>query len=384
MTQISTRRSFVSVSLAAATVASLRLRAESPGKRDLVYMGSTAHGAGDGIHVARWLAASGTLSDLRVAFEAASPSFLVMTRRPGPRFLLAGYQAEPKVGGLSSFRVEASGELHLVNTIHTTNADFVHLALDHTDRCLIAPNYGSGEVVSCQIGPDGHLSEFVSKFQLSGHGPIASRQKGPHAHGVAVSPDNRFVLINDLGTDRIMIYKLSVATAELTPNDPPYFAAASGSGPRHLTFHPNGHWAYSINELDSTITQFHWEARTGVLSVVAHVPTMLPGGDVANNRAGEVVIDASGRFLYACNRGAVEELLTYAIGSDGHLTLRQRISVEGKEARHFAISPNGRYLLVAMQFGNEVRIYSRNGKTGVLTATDARYPVAGASCVVFG
>lgn len=384
MTDISTRRSFVSASLAAATFASMRLRAESTTKNDFVYIGSTAHGPKDGIHVARWHAETGTLSDMHLAFAAASPSFLAVSRRPGQRFVFAGYQTASKTGGLSAFRVEPSGDLHLLNTVNTPDADFVHLALDHTEKCLIAPNYGSGSVLSCRVGPDGRLSEFVSKIQLSGHGPIASRQKGPHAHGVAISPDNRFVLINDLGTDRIMIYKLNAATAELMPNDPPYFTAAPGSGPRHLTFHPNGRWAYSINELDSTITQYHWEPETGVLTALGSIPTMLPGGDVPNNRAGEVVIDTSGRFLYACNRGAVEELLTYTIGPDGHLTLLGRTPVEGKEARHFTISPDDRFLLVAMQSGNEARIYKRDRKTGALTTTDARYPVTGASCILFG
>ncbi|NYF79314.1 lactonase family protein [Granulicella arctica] len=382
MNSMWTRRSFLSLS--AATVVAASLPAEAAPKDNFVYMGCTAHGPGDGIHVARWHAETGTLSDLRVAFAAASPGFLAISKRPGPRFLFSGHQTAPKVGGLSSFRIEASGDLHPLNTITAPNADFVHLALDHTERCLIAPNYGSGTVLSCKVGSDGRLSDFVSKIQLTGHGPIASRQTAPHAHGVAISPDNRFVLINDLGTDRIMIYKLNAATAELTPNDPPYFTAAPGSGPRHLTFHPNGRWAYSINELDSTITQMHWSAKTGALTAVSSVPTLPPGGDVVNNRAGEVVIDASGRLLYGCNRGAVEELLTFAIGSEGRLTLLGRTPLDGKEARHFTLSPDEKYLLVAKQFSDQVSIFARDRKTGTLTQTSARYSVPGASCVLFG
>ncbi len=382
MSLMLTRRSFLY--LTSATVASASLSAEPAPKNDFVYMGGTAHDPGDGIHVARWHADTGTLSDLRVAFAAASPSFLAISKRPGTRFLFAGHQTAPKVDALSAFRIEASGDLHLLNTITAPEADFVHLALDHTERCLIAPNYGGGTVLSCKVGPDGHLSDFVSKIQFTGHGPIESRQKEPHAHGVAISPDNRFVLINDLGTDRIMIYKLTAATAELTPNEPPFFATAPGSGPRHLTFHPNGRWAYSINELDSTITQMHWNAKAGVLTAASSVPTLPLGGDVVNNRAGEVVIDSTGRFLYGCNRGAVEDLLTYAIGPDGHLTLLGRTPLDGKEARHFTLSPDERYLLVAKQFSDQVSVFTRDRKTGALAQTNARYPVPGASCVLFG
>ena len=111
-----------------------------------------------------------------------------------------------------------------------------------------------------------------------------------------IPPDNRFALVNDLGTDRIMVYRLNASTAEFTPNDPPFYAAAPGSGPRHLAFHPNGKWAYSINELNSTITFLSWNAKTGVLTTVDNISTLLPGADVAKNRAGEVIIDKAGRF----------------------------------------------------------------------------------------
>jgi 6-phosphogluconolactonase len=297
--------------------------------------------------------------------------------------LYAGHQAAPKVGALSSYVIEPSGDLTLVNTVTTPDFDMVHLAVDHSNRCIVAASYGSGKVLSAKIAPDGKLSNPVSLIQLSGHGPNDSRQKTSHAHGVAISPDNRFVLINDLGTDRIMVYNLNEATAELTANDPAFFTAAPGSGPRHTTFHPSGKWAYSINELDSTITQMNWEAAKGILTLVATTPTLPPGGDVANNRAGEIVIDKSGRFLYACNRGAVEELLVYSIGGDGHLNLQSRVLFGGKEARHFAISPDGDSLLLAEQFSDKVSIFSRDPDTGLLKITPSRYDVTNASCIIF-
>jgi 6-phosphogluconolactonase len=381
MAQKFTRRSFVTI--AAGTFASTRLRAAQNLPPSLVYVGSTAEGTKDGIHVARWNAESHTLSDLHLAFPARSAGFLAQSNLHGTHRLFAGHQSAPKVGALSSFRIEPSGDLHLINTITAPEFDMVHIALDRTQRCLIAASYSSGKILSVKISPDGHLSEPVSQFQFSGHGPIAARQASSHAHGVAIAPDNRFVLINDLGTDRIMVYKLNAETAELTPNDPPFFTAAPGSGPRHMSFHPNGKWAYSINELDSTITVFRWDAASGVLTVLANTPTLLPGGDVATNRAGEIVFDAAGHFLYACNRRAVEELVSFSIGQDGHLTLIGRTPLGGKEARHFALSPDGKFLLVAAQFTNKVSVFSRNRKTGTLKSTSTHYPVDGASCILF-
>jgi 6-phosphogluconolactonase len=376
-----TRRSFLS--LAAASLVATRLGAAETAVGPWLYTGSTTRKPEDGIHVARWNASSGTLSDIRLAFTALSPSFLAVSRRRKTPLLFAGHALAPKVGGLSGFRIDASGGLHLINTVTVPGADFVHLALDHSERCVIAPNYGQGSILSFRVDPEGQLSGFVSQIQLTGHGPNPVRQATPHAHGVAVAPNNRFVYINDLGSDRIFIYKLNPATGELTPNDLPFLAMAAGSGPRHLAFHPNGRWAYSINELNSTITFMHWQAASGALRIVADVPTLPPGGDVAHNRAGELAFDAAGRFVYACNRGAPEELLTFSVGKDGQLQLLGRLQTAGKEARHFLVSPDGGYVVVAEQFSNEVAVFVRNRQTGLLTASDARYPIDSASCVVF-
>jgi 6-phosphogluconolactonase len=259
----------------------------------------------------------------------------------------------------------------------------VHLALDHTQRTLVAASYGSSKILSVRVSPDGNLSAPVTQIHLTGHGPNASRQKSPHAHGVCATPGNRFILINDLGTDRIMIYKLDPETAELTPNNPAFFSAAPGSGPRHTTFHPNGRWAYSINEINSTISLMNWDAKQGVLTLVDNYPTLPPGGDVANNRAGEVIIARQGRFLYACNRGAVEEMLTYSIGREGRLTLVERTTLSGKEARHFAVSPDDGYLLVAEQFSDKVAVFSRDREKGTLQATSGSYDLPTPSCIIF-
>jgi 6-phosphogluconolactonase len=376
-----TRRSFLATS--AATLAANRLRAASPAAADFVYVGSTTKGEGAGIHTGTWNPATGTLSNFRLAAAASSPGFLAAGSITGKRYLFAGHQSAPKVGALSAFQVDPSGDLHLINTITIPDFDMVHTALDRTHRCLISASYGSGKFLSVTIASDGGLSEPVSQFQLFGHGPHPTRQTSSHAHGIAISPDNRFVFINDLGTDRINIFKLNPTTAELSPNDPAYFTATPGSGPRHLTFHPNGKWAYSVNELDSTLTQLGWNASIGALTLLSTAPTLPPAADLSANRAGEVVIDQSGRILYSCNRGSPEELLVYSIDLHGHLALAQRMPLGAKEARAFDISPDGAYFLVAEQFSDRLAVFARDRKSGTLQLTSNEYPVTNASCVVF-
>jgi 6-phosphogluconolactonase len=378
MTHPWTRRSFMTTTLA--TFAATYLPAQASVDQ-FVYFGSTTKKSVDGIHVGRWNAQTGTLSNIRLAFECLSPGFLITS--PNKKLLFSGHQISPGIGGLSSFHIDPSGDLKLINTVQSPKADFVHLATDHTGHSLIAPNYGAGTILSSKIAADGTLSDWITQIHLTGHGPNATRQTAPHAHGVTISPNNRFVYINDLGTDRILIYKLNPSTAELTPADPPSFAMPPGSGPRHLAFHPNGRWAYSVNELDSTLTFLTWNSTTGALTSVATVPTMLPDGDIANNRAGEIAFDHAGHFLYSCNRGAAEELLTYAIGPDGHLKLIGRIATGGKEARHFTVSPDDRYLLVARQFANDVAVFTRDRSTGLIAPTGAYYPIDSASSICF-
>src|ERR1700733_645698 len=378
-----TRRRFLSADTS--SLAATKLRAAVPSTSEYVYIGSSANGDGEGIHVGMWNAASGTLSDVRLAFPANSPSFQVGGGSNGMRFLLSGHQPKPTLAALSSFRVEASGDLKVINTITVADLEesMIQIVLDHTQRCLVSASYRSGKVFSFKVAPDGHLSDPVSQFQLSGHGPNARRQTTAHAHGAVISPGNRFALVNDLGTDRIMVYKIKASTAELAPNEPPFYTAAPGSGPRHLAFHPNGKWAYSINELDSTITFLSWNEKTGVLTTVDNLSTLSPGADVAKNRAGEVIIDQAGRFLYACNRGPNEELLVYAIEPTGGLTLAGRTPLGGKEAGHFALARGGNFLVVAEQFTNQVSVFTRDRSTGLLVPAGNKYPVNKASCIVF-
>ena len=375
-----TRRSFLATTTA--TLAATALPAQ-PAVQKLVYIGSGATGPEAGIHVATWNPATGTLSSLRLAMQSDSADFLAAATIAGKRILFAGRQLPAQIGALCSYQIAPNGDLTLINSTNVPNFDFVHTVVDHTGQVIITASYDSGKVLSAKIAPDGHLSGPVSQIQLTGHGPNAYRQASPHAHGVAISPDNRFVLINDFGTDRIMIYKLNAATAELTPNTTPWFQTTPGSGPRHTAFHPSGKWAYSINELDSTITQMNWNAADGTLTLVATTPTLPPGGDIATNQPAEVAFDESGRLLYASNRAAVEEILVYSVSASGTLDLAQRVDFGGKEARHYAISPEGNHFLLAEQFSDKVAVFDRNPTTGTLKPSANEYPVKNPSCTLF-
>jgi 6-phosphogluconolactonase len=379
-----TRRTFLSAS--AATLAATKLPAmpaTAAGK--WVFVGSTARGDGEGIHVGKWDAATGTISDMKLAYRCEQPSFQVTAMTPAGALLFSGHQPTTTQAALSSFKVASNGELTEINTLKLDDLEesLIQIVVDRTHRVLVSASYRTSKVRSYKISADGHLSEAVSEYTLTGSGPNPRRQTTAHAHGAVISPDNKFALINDLGTDKIMVYKLDVATGKLMPNDTPFYTAKAGSGPRHTTFHPSGKWAYAIAELDSTITTMSWNAKTGVLTAINSTGTAGPGVDIAKNRAGEVVFDKAGKFLYACNRGAAEEILVYAVGADGLPKLASRTSISGKEARHFAITPDGGHLIVAEQFTGVVEVFKRDRATGALTATGNSYPVNKASSISF-
>lgn len=384
-----TRRTFLSAS--AATIALSRPSAAAMMKEPTqrggkwIYVGSTAVGEGEGIHVGDWNAADGTIGNLRLAYACTQPSFQITAHTPDGSFLFSGHQPQPDKAALSSFRVMPNGDLKVINTVDLEDQpeSFIQIVLDKTHRALVSASYRTSKVRSFQVGSDGHLSETVSEFTLTGSGPNQRRQTTAHAHGAVISPDNKFALVNDLGSDKIMVYKLDPASAKLTPNDIPFYQAKPGVGPRHTAFHPSGRWAYSINELDSTITTMSWDAKTGVLTTIDNTATTEPGVDISKNRAGEVIFDSTGKLLYACNRGAAEELLVYKVGGDGKLTLASRAPLGGKEARHYAISPDGGYIVVAEQATNFASVFKRDRSSGGLTPTGNKYAVSKASSISF-
>lgn len=383
-----TRRTFVSTGMGALAASKLSAKARTA-RGGYVFVGSTAKGEGEGIHVAKWDGNAGTLSDLRLAFAASQPSFMYAVENDGRWLMFSGHQPTPTEAALSSFRVMPSGGLEVINTLTMPDQpeSFIQIVVDKTHRCLVSASYRTSIVRSFKVAPDGHLTGPISHFEIHGHGPNPHRQSEAHTHGAVIAPRNNFALINDLGSDRIWVYKLDAATAVMTPNNPPYWAAPPGSGPRHTAFHPNGKWAYCVSELASTLTLLDWNAERGTLKerqVISTLPpTLPPGANKARNRAGEVIIDKSGRHLYSCNRGLLEEMLVYTIGPDGRLSLLQRIPLGGKEARHYQISPNGRFVVVAEQFSNDVGVFSRDLSSGKLQATGRTYPVDNASCIVF-
>ncbi|RMG38618.1 MAG: lactonase family protein [Planctomycetota bacterium] len=367
------------------SVACAALEAAEPAADPMhVYLGTYTRGASKGIYLADLDVATGRLSNLRVAAEATNPSFLAL--HPKGPFLYAvnevgEYRGRPG-GAVTGFRIRDDGTLAELNHASTQGGAPCHLVVDSAGRFVLVANYSGGSVCVLPISADGRVGEAVSLVQHEGSSVDPARQRGPHAHSINLDATNRFAIAADLGLDKLLVYRFDRATGRLLPNDPPWVSVRPGSGPRHFTFHPNGRWAYVINELASTITALTFDAKTGRLKPFQTVSTVPADFDGANTTA-EVRVHPGGRWLYGSNRGH-DSIAVFAIDQDsGRLKLIQHHPSGGKTPRNFAPDPSGRWLLVANQNSDNVVVLRVDADTGRLTPTDVELEVADPVCVRF-
>jgi 6-phosphogluconolactonase len=208
------------------------------------------------------------------------------------------------------------------------------------------------------------------------------RQEGPHAHWIETTPDNRFAISVDLGLDKLLVYRFDAKKGSLTPNNPPYAKLDSGAGPRHLAFSPDGKFAYVVNELQSTITAFAYDARNGELRKLKTVSTLPKDFSGANDTA-EIKVHPSGKFLFASNRGHDTIALFSIASKTGALTLVDHFPTQGKTPRNFEIDPSGKFLFVANQETNNIVVFQITPSTGRLTATKQTVEVPAPVCLKF-
>jgi 6-phosphogluconolactonase len=390
MTSSINRRTFVRTAVQSLAVAPLAARAWQAGAQSpsghILFVGTQTKETSKGIYAYQWDAGAGTLKETGLAAWADYPTFLAFS--PDHRYLYAANEIDnfggAKSGGVSAFSVEGdSGRLKFLNAVPAAGDGTCHVATDHTGRAVFCANYGSGSAASFKVQADGSLSMPVSHFQYSGHGPDKSRQEGPHAHRVTVSPDNRYLFVNDLGLDCIHIYRLDAATAVLTPSNPPLWKSEPGAGPRALRFHPNGKFAYCIEEMACALAVLSWDPKAGKLTEIQKVSIKTDGFTGATLTGCEVVLTRDGKFAYAANRGD-DQIVSFTVDPDtGKVTFLDRIACGGKIPRHITLDPTEGWLLVANQTSDNISVLRRDAQTGKLSASSNSYPLTKPQCLVF-
>jgi 6-phosphogluconolactonase len=350
----------------------------------LVYFGTYTGAKSKGIYVSR-MGDDGKLSAPELAAETASPSYLAV--HPNKKFLYSIGEVSSfggrKTGSVSAFAIDAkSGKLTALNQQTSGGAGPCHIDIDEKGQCVVAANYGGGSVQALPVKADGSLGEPGTFIQHEGSSVNKSRQEGPHGHCILFDPSQKFAVACDLGLDKVLIYKVDAAKATLTPNDPAFATVAPGSGPRHIAFHPDGKFAYVINEMLCTMTAFAWDSKKGALAEVQTIST-LPGELQRGYSTAEVYVHPSGKFVYGSNRGH-DSIVVYACDpKTGKLTLVEHQPTQGKTPRHFGITPDGKFLLAENQGSDSVIVFRIDAKTGKLTATGDKIEVGAPVCAVF-
>jgi 6-phosphogluconolactonase len=343
-----------------------------------VYIGTYTGKGSEGIYLADLDLATGELKVTGKTTGLENPSFLAMD--PAGRWVYAVRESN-KGAVVALSRDAASGGLTILNEQPSGGQGPCYVAVDHTGKFVLTANYGSGSVAVLPVGQDGSLQPASSVDQHTGSSANPARQKGPHAHCIDLSPDNRFALAADLGTDRVCVYRFDSAAGKLTANDPAYGQSEPGAGPRHLAFHPNGKWVYVIEEMGSTITSYAYDAGAGTLKSTQRIST-LPTEFRGSGTCAEVQVHPSGRFLYGSNRGH-NSIACFAIeAATGQLRLIGHEPTQGNTPRHFAIDPSGQWLLVANQDSNTIVSLRVNPDTGKLSPTGQVCQVANPVCIL--
>lgn len=309
-----------------------------------------------------------------------NPSFFCLSKNH--QFLYAVSETHGGEGGhVAAYHFDKkTGQLKKLNEVLSKGDDPCYIHLDKTGRWLFVANYSSGSLAVFPVEKDGKVGEASQVIEHHGHSIHLPQQSEAHVHCTLPSPDNKYLLVADLGMDKIFTYDFNDETGHLKPANPPYVEVTAGTGPRHLLFSRNAKYVYAIHELGDRITVF--KNDKGKLSEEQTISTAPPGFG-QRNWAAEIQFSPDGKFLYAANRDPLNDLVVYRVDEkDGRLTYLNRYSTGGKTLRYFMLSPNGKFVLVGQRNGPDILMYQRDAKTGLLTAFNKKIPVTDAVCMV--
>ena len=342
-------------------------------------IGTYTSGKSEGIYVYKFNTQSGDAKYKNKATGVSNPSFLTVS--PDKKHVFA--VNENASGEVSSFAfTPQTGALKFINKVPSEGAHPCYITADKTGKNVIVGNYSGGTLAVLPVGADGSLGKSIQTIHHEGKGPNKERQEKAHVHSTVFSPDYKYLLVGDLGIDKAVVYRYDAkkAASPLTQAIPPFAALEGGSGPRHIAFHPNNKYVYVVQELTAKVTGLTY--KDGKLTPFQTV-SLIPNDFKGQVGAADIHVSPDGRFLYASNRGDANDISIFAISADGKLKFVGRQSTLGKSPRNFSIDPTGNFLVVANQETDNIVIFKRDKKTGLLKDTGKRIDVGKPVCLVF-
>ena len=306
-------------------------------------------------------------------YEIKDPNFLCFSK--DKRFLYA--VSERKEGaGVVAFRFE-NGKLLFINKItFGAGTEPCHLAV--SEKHVAVANYGGGSVYILQRNSDGSLSPVIQKVMHTGSSIDPARQQKPYVHQVSFTPDGKFLLATDLGTDKVVAYHYNSANAITPLLFSSEVKVKPGSGPRHLAMSKNNKYLYLLQELDGTLSVITRKKTELSISGISSVKQ----NEMEETAAADIHISPDGQYLYATNRGSAQNISVFSLKNGIVPKLIEQCSVEGNWPRNFAITNDGSFILIANQRSNSITIFSRDKKTGKLKFTGKSVQIGSPVCIL--
>jgi 6-phosphogluconolactonase len=345
-----------------------------------LFIGTYTSGASKGIYVYRFNESTGTGTEVST-MQAKNPSYLSISS--DGKHVYATDENETG-GAVGAYAFEPStGKLAFLNSQSSRGTCPCYVSEDNTSKWVFVANYCSGSLAALPVNSDGSLAPAMQVIQQFGKGQDTARQEAGHVHSTIFSPDQKFLLTANLGTDQEHVYAFDPGqNIPLTDRYDSLASLTPGTGPRHIAFHPTNQDVYILGELSGTVDAFHFDSNSGKLTHFQRIRTT-PESFKGDPGSADIHIRADGKFLYASNRGVSNTLAVFAIQKDGKLVSKQFISVNGKHPRNFVIDPTSHFLLVANRDTDNIVIFSIDPASGLLKATGKEINIPNPVCLKF-
>ena len=331
----------------------------------------------EGIYVYQLDTVSGRLSKI-TSVKVGNPSYLTVT--PNGFIYACTNTKTPNEGGISAYKFNPSAKsLKFINRQDSGGENPVYVTADASGKWLVNANYTEAGVSVHPLNQDGSIGPIVQNFKFTGGSINPERQEGAHIHSAVFAPDYKYIFFPDLGADKIWAYAFNEKAGQpLQSASNPFTTTTPGSGPRHFTFHPNGKFAYCIEEMGGAVIAYAYnDGRINTLQRIYTHPETVTGGFESS----DIHISPDGKFLYASNRGQENNIAIFSIANDGTLKPVGYQSTLGNHPRIFAIDPSGKFLIATNVNSSNVIVFRRNPVTGLLTKTGKEITIKNVSCV---
>ncbi len=339
-------------------------------------VGSYTKKPNQGIYVYKFNTDDGSLSYVSKAPGVSNPSYVAVS--PNQKYVYAVSELGKK-GRINAFSFNRkTGKLNFINK-QLSKGGPAYIGIDHTGKYLFTANYQAGSISEFAINDDGSLKPAMLTIQHHGSSVNKKRQSSPHVHSTQFTPDNKFLLVDDLGTDYVSQYAFDASTGKVNTEPVHQYKVHPGAGPRHLSFSPSGKFAYLMTEMGGSVVAFRYDhEKLHQIQTVSAAPKDYNGFYTGS----EIHVSPDGKFLYVSMRKDLNQMVTFRInGKSGKLSPVDRVSTQGTQPRNFMIDPTGKYILVSNLESDNIVVFKRNSKTGKLTPTGIKVDVHRPVCL---